>query len=234
MSIGRSPHSSEEKNCRRRADRHVLAEEGKSAALAVDAISGDGIRPLIARIKIVPCRIDVEAAGIVAARPFLPRKGEQAALADGKPDDAIVQTVSGVEKPRVMGNENFRSEIRAVELSWQSGDGLLRSELSSFAVIVESDQRGGFFLQRVKPTAVRMKSKVPRSVAGRQRDVCLGGRREFASVYIKLPNENLIQTQIACEDELPCRIRLHHVGVRLVVSADGETAWRSAGCANWT
>lgn len=117
--------SSEEKNRRGSADRRVLAEERQGAGLAVDSVSCDGIRSLVARIEVVPCWLDVEAARIVAASPFLSCKCEKPALADGKPADAVMQTVGSIEESSVSGNQNFRSKIRALEWFWQCGNSLL-------------------------------------------------------------------------------------------------------------
>src|SRR5205823_10147043 len=119
--------------------------------------------------------IYVEAARVVAARPFFCDKGEQSVRADGKPGDGVMQAVGGIEKSCIRRNENFRSKIRAFEFVWQRGDGLLRRQLPGCGVIVEGDQRGGFFLKGVKPAAVRMKCEVPGTVAGRQRHTRLRG-----------------------------------------------------------
>src|SRR5690348_9795278 len=115
-----------------------------------------------------------------------------------------MQTIGGIEKSCVRRNENLRSEIRALEALWQRGNSLLRRQGSGCGVIVERDQCGSLFLQRVKPAAVRMKSEMAGTIAGRQRHARLRSGRKLAGVYIKLPNEDLIQSQIAREDELAC------------------------------
>src|SRR5262249_22885201 len=75
-----------------------------------------------------------------------------------------------------------------------------------------------------------METKMPWPVPGRQRDGGWFVRRQKAVPFIKLPDKNPVQPQVGVQDESSRGIRLNHVRVRSVVSAEGETArWRMGG-----
>src|SRR5439155_27786 len=93
-------------------------------------------------------------------------------------------------------------------------------QLSHFSVIVVCYQRRSFLLKRVKLLPAGMKSEVARPVAGRQRYAGRIGLREFARLHIELPNEDLVQSKIARQDELTRGISLNHGCVRLIMGAD--------------
>ena len=70
---------------------------------------------------------------------------------------------------------------------------------------------------------------MPRSIPWRQRN-CRGIiRGQTSRALIKLPDENPIQPQIGVQNEAARGIRLNHVRVRSVVSAEGEASRRSMG-----
>src|SRR2546427_5276389 len=64
----------EEDDDRGRAHWDVLAGKSEVARLPMDAESGDRVAPLIARVKEIPRRIDIEASRIIASGPCLPGK----------------------------------------------------------------------------------------------------------------------------------------------------------------
>src|SRR4051794_34023912 len=69
-----------------------------------------------------------------------------------------------------------------------------------------------------------MKMKMPWSVAWRQRHrrriVC----REQPFFLVEPPHKDLIEPQIGMQDKATARVGLNHVGVRSIVSAEGEAA----------
>ena len=71
-----------------------------------------------------------------------------------------------------------------------------------------------------------MKREVTRSIARRQAHEGCFGRCELAVLRIKLPHEDLIEPEIDMQYPFPGGIGIDHVGVRLVMAAEGKTAWR--------
>ena len=78
-----------------------MAGKGQFAGFAIDPEGRDIICALVAYVKELARRIEVEASRIISASPFLCHEGEFAVFADGKYPDAIVQTVSGVNKAAI-------------------------------------------------------------------------------------------------------------------------------------
>ena len=78
-----------------------MAGEVESAGLAVHAEHGDVVTSLIAAIEELAGGVEVEAARIVSACPFLPDIGQRAVCSYGKNPDAIVQPVAGIDKPAI-------------------------------------------------------------------------------------------------------------------------------------
>src|SRR3989442_7621156 len=74
-----------------------------------------------------------------------------------------------------------------------------------------------------------MKGEVARPVSRRQRYRRRIAGRKLALFDIKLPDEDLIQSQITCQHELTRPIGLDHVRVRLIMAANGEASGRCAG-----
>lgn len=122
---------------RRIADAGVVAGKGQAARLAIHAEDGDVVGALIAGVEESTGWIEIEAAGIIPARPFLTDVGQGTGLADGEDRDAVVQTIAGVEKPAVGRDHNFRAEIAAGEPGRQGGDGLPGGKTTLHRVIVE-------------------------------------------------------------------------------------------------
>src|SRR5690349_10972941 len=74
-----------------------------------------------------------------------------------------------------------------------------------------------------------MEVEMPRPVSRWQRGHGRIIRSERALLVIELPDEDLIQGQIDVQDQAPGRIRLNHVSMSSIVTAEGETSWRSVG-----
>ena len=112
--------SSEEDDNRRGANRSVLAGKGEAARLPVDAEAGDRVAPLVARVKEITRGIDVKAARIIASRPGLAGKSQDAPRANGKEGDAVVQPVGRIDEPPVRRDHDLRSKIGAGEALGQA------------------------------------------------------------------------------------------------------------------
>jgi len=67
---------------RRIADGSESAGKCKGTGLSIHAESGDRVGSLIAGIEEVPGRIEIEAAGIVAARPLFADEGQRSRFTD--------------------------------------------------------------------------------------------------------------------------------------------------------
>src|ERR1700685_4088191 len=91
--LRKCPLAEKDNDCRS-SNRCVLAGKGEAAGLPVDAETGDGVGPLVTRVKEMAAGIDIETAGIIASSPFLAGKSQHALVADGKESDAVVQPVS--------------------------------------------------------------------------------------------------------------------------------------------
>ena len=95
---------------RRGAHKSVMAGEGERAGFPIDAESGDGVAPLIARAEEIPCGIDVDGARKIASCPNRVNPAQPAPLANGKDSDTVVQPVGGVHEPPV-GREVYPLSI---------------------------------------------------------------------------------------------------------------------------
>ena len=84
----------EEDDDRRIADGRVMAGEGQAARFAIHAEDGDVVAALVARVKELARGVEVEAARVVPACPFLAREGQLAVFADGEDPNAVVQAVA--------------------------------------------------------------------------------------------------------------------------------------------
>ena len=81
----------EENNHCRGTDRSVLPGEGQRSGLTIDSERRDVVGPLVARVKVISGRIDIESARIIAPCPLFSGKGEGSRRgADGEPGNAIV------------------------------------------------------------------------------------------------------------------------------------------------
>ena len=180
-----------------------MAGEGQAALFAVHAEDGEVVGALIAGVKEPAGGVEIEAARIVAARPFLPDVSQDAGAADGKDRDAVVQTVARIEEPAIGRNHDLRAEIAAGESGRQGGDGLPRGQPPLGGIVVKQDDVRAFLLNRIEPSPIRVEEEMPRPVSRRQRN--RGGiiRSEHALAIIELPDEDLIQAQIDMQNETP-------------------------------
>ena len=106
----------EEHDHRRIANRRVVPCKPEAAVFAVDLKDGDIVAALIAAVEEFSLRIKAEAARIVASRPLFADVLEISVIANGEDSDAVVQTVAGVDKPPISGNEDFGAEVAAREV----------------------------------------------------------------------------------------------------------------------
>lgn len=206
-----------------------MPSEGEGAGFAVNSEGRDVVATLIARIKKVPGRIKIETAGIVAAGPFLPDKGQGAGIANGKERDAIVQAVGCVEELAIGRHHDFGRKTASGKAWRQAGDGLSLRQMAFVCVVIEKHNGGAFFLQRIKPAPVGMEGKVPRPVSWRQCDGggIVGGKD--AGVGVEFPHEDLVQPQVGGDRKAPRGIRGDHVGVSYIVTANGKASRRGVG-----
>src|ERR1700756_1104017 len=70
---------SKEENNRGGTNGGLLPDEGQRARFPVNSVTRDSIRSLVTRVEVVPRGIDIKAARIVAAGPFLSDKGKYSA-----------------------------------------------------------------------------------------------------------------------------------------------------------
>ena len=110
-----------------------MAGELEAAGPAIDPEDGDVVAALIAAIEEPAGRIEIETARVVPAGPFLPDERERSRLAHGKPRDAVVQTVGGIDKSAIGGDHDFGAEIAASKAGCQRGDGLPLGEAGPVA-----------------------------------------------------------------------------------------------------
>ncbi len=85
----------------------------------VDPEDRDVIGSLIAAVEKISRRIKGKAPWIIAPRPFLSLVGQLPVLIYGKNRDAVMKTVSRIDKSTVGGNHDVRTEITSREPRWQ-------------------------------------------------------------------------------------------------------------------
>ena len=101
----------EEDDVRGVADGGVMAGKGQFAGFSIDAEDGDVVGALVAHITELACGVEVEAARVVAARPFVADEGQVPVPADREDPDAVVQTVAGIDESAIAGNHDLGTEI---------------------------------------------------------------------------------------------------------------------------
>src|SRR4051812_7112215 len=134
-----------------------MAGEGEPAGFAIHAEEGDIVRALIAAIKELTSRIEIEAAWIVSARPFFRDEGQVPCARDGEDGNAVVQTIACIEEAAIAGEHDLRAEIAAGEPGRQAGNGLSRRQAPVPGVVVQKNDVRGFLLKGVTPAAIRVK-----------------------------------------------------------------------------
>ncbi len=78
-----------------------MPREREDASLAIDSEDRDIVRSLIAAVQKLTGGIEVEAARIVAARPFLADVSKTTVGSDGEDRDAVMEPIAGVHEPTI-------------------------------------------------------------------------------------------------------------------------------------
>ena len=209
------------------SDRCIAIGTGQTTRDWVDAETRDSVGPLVATIQVLSAGIDGEATWIVAARPGLPHKSQLARRTKGERGDAVVQPIGRIEESSITGNTHLRGEVGPGKTSGQGRDLLPLVESARCGIEVEEDEGGSLFLQRIDPSAIGMKDKVPRAIARRYRDV--PGWIELTGLLIQSPEVDRIGSEIGTKHKLARRIGFDHVRVGAIVATDRKTAGRRAG-----
>src|ERR1039458_7246594 len=110
----------EEYDARWSAHRRVLAGEGQPAGARIDTESGNRISYLVARVEIVAGGIDIEAARVIASRPFLGDVRQLARRPDGEQGDSVVQAVGGIDEFPIGRDHHLGGVICACETARQA------------------------------------------------------------------------------------------------------------------
>jgi len=103
-----------------------VAREGQSARFAINAENRDVVGSLVAAVKEVACRIEIETARIIATRPFVGNECQFAVFLDPEYPDAVMETITRIDEPAIGGNQNLGAKITAGEPGRQARDGLSR------------------------------------------------------------------------------------------------------------
>ena len=83
------------------SDRRMVARKRQTATLAVDPKNCKVVSALIAAVKKLTARIESKTARIIASRPFICDEAQLSVLSHRENPNAVVQTVSGVNKATV-------------------------------------------------------------------------------------------------------------------------------------
>ena len=97
-----------------------MTGEVETAGLAIHSKDGDVVGSLIAAIKELAARVEVETSRIVAARPFFSDECQKAVGTDRKDSHTVVQSVTGIHKATISGDKDFRTEVTAGKSRRQS------------------------------------------------------------------------------------------------------------------
>ena len=206
-----------------------MAGEREAAGLAIHPEDGDVVAALIAAVEEPAGGVEVEAARIIAPRPFFARR--TSGRRSGRRRRSRCCRAAGCPRRRIARRPRPGSRSRSCcrrtrAAGWRSSAAAISRPVA--AVVVEQDDRRAFLLDGVEPAAIGMEMEMPRPVAGRQRDRVRLIRRQHALLLVELPDEDPIQAQVDVQHEAPRGIGLDHVGVGPIVSADGEAARRGA------
>src|SRR5262249_13034099 len=136
----------EEDDARWIADSGEMAGEVEVPGLAIHTEEGDVVGSLIAAIKQLAGRIEVEAARVVPARRVFPDVGKRAVGSDGKNADAVVQPIARIDKLAISGNQDLGAEVTARKPGRQGGDRLPGRQPAFFGIVVEQDDGRAFLL----------------------------------------------------------------------------------------
>jgi hypothetical protein len=144
-----------------------MAGEFEAAGIAIHLEDSDVVAALITTIEELTGGIEVEAAWIVPARPFLPDIGQSTSGADRKDRDAVVQTVTRIEEPAIGRNHYLRAEITTGKSRRQRRDRLTCSQPTRSGIVVKQNYCRTFFLNGVEPASIWVEEEMPRPVSRR-------------------------------------------------------------------
>ena len=171
-----------------------MSGEVESAGFLIRSKDGDIVTALVTAIEKLAGWIEIETARVVSACPNFLDIGQVAVWADGKNADAVMQAISRIDKAPVGGDENLGAEIAARKAGRQSRNRLPRGQSARWSVVIEQHNGRGFFLNRIQPACVRMKMKMSWTIARRQKNggwvIC----DQLAVLFVKFPNEDLIES----------------------------------------
>jgi len=116
-----------------------MAGEGQSACVAINAVHRHVVPSLIADIKELASRIEIEAARIASTCPFLANQFQLTALANREYSNAVMQPIARVHKPAIARNQDLRTKVTPGKPRRQAGDGLSRGEPPIHGIVIEQD-----------------------------------------------------------------------------------------------
>src|SRR6476646_1727534 len=160
----------EEYDVRWIADGGIMASKRQFPFPPIHVENSDVVCSLIADVEELTGRIEIEAARIISARPFLADEGQLTRLPNREYSNAVVQTVAGINKSAIGGNQDLGAKVTAGESGRQTRDRLARSEAAVHGVVVEEDNGGAFLLEGVTPAIGRVKCEMSRPITGRERN----------------------------------------------------------------
>ena len=99
-----------------------MAREIQAARFAIHAEDGDVVAPLIAGVKELAGGIEIEAARVVPARPFISDEGQFSGFANREDPNAVVRAVARIDEPAIGGNHDLGAKITAGKPRWQGID----------------------------------------------------------------------------------------------------------------
>ena len=105
----------------------VMAGEGQSACVAINAVHRHVVPSLIADIKELASRIEIEAARIASTCPFLANQFQLTALANREYSNAVMQPIARIDEASIAGDQNLRTKVTPGKPRRQAGDGLPQS-----------------------------------------------------------------------------------------------------------
>lgn len=190
----------------------------------------DVIAALIAGIEKRPARGEFYMPRVVAPGRSFAHVMQSTLAIEGEDGDRIVEAIGGVEKSSVRRQQDLRSEACSSKAGGQSRKCLLGGKQTGRWVEMKKDDRRRFFLERIEPTSIGVKHKVPGPIPRRQRsEWSILRENEPAGGAIERENINPILPQICAQHKAAPRVRQDHVWMRAIVPADCETARRPAG-----
>src|SRR2546423_1420709 len=158
----------EEDDDRRVADWGIMPGELQTAFRLVHAEDRDVVAALVARVEELAGGIEIDAARVVPARPFLAHEGQRAVFPHGENADAVMEAVARIDETPIGGNQNLGAKITTGKSRWQAGDCLPRRQPSVGGIVIEQDEVRAFLLNGIEPASIGVEVQMPRPVSGRQ------------------------------------------------------------------